>query len=295
MVATVLSSSAFSSEILHGINYTWFRLNDAQMTQCAHAPASIFWGGGILAQYGSPDVRRVVADQLRSMRQAGFLVIRTLIIGRRPFMDHSEGPITFQSGNLTEAERQNVISFVRAIEAAGYPKLEISFGFLERNAIYCHTHEWGDCFDTSRTEENWRFVSGVAQAALSARSSLSVRFDLLNEGCPSPYMPPRTIENATAYLQTMAARFASSFGSDWLVSCPDSPRAQRLEMLLHLLGERGLVPKFLEIHTYRTDPSVVISSLDAANEMATQIGAELILGEFRYHSAEQSRIIQGLD
>lgn len=120
---------------------------------------------------------------------------------------------------------------------------------------------------------------------------MSLRFDLNNEGCVVPNMPASTIVHTDTYLATIASRFREKYGdNEWLVSCPDSERSVRLRRLLEGMRESHLKPKFLEIHPYKEDPDHLREVIAAANDMAAQIDAKLILGELRYHSSAQEKV-----
>ena len=107
---------------------------------------------------------------------------------------------------------------------------------------------------------------------------MPLRFDLSNEACPASNMLPATIAtHAGRYLTTIAGRFEAQFGSNWLISCPESPRSERAALMVKLLLDAGLSPRFIEIHTYRTDPSWVFGALDGANSLAQRLDATLIL------------------
>lgn len=282
-----LATAARAAELGIGINYNWWRLNSAGLSECLTHPAAVFWGGGIVAQYQDGSVRRTAQRQLAEMRGAGFTSIRTAVFGRRPSNDRLEGPLAFDNGELAERDRASVQAFVGDIAAAGFATTEVAFGFIGENAPYCHRVQYGDCFDPSRVEENWKFIAAITEAVQAAAGGMSLRFDLSGESCPAANMPSSTLANASRYLRTLARRFQARFGDRWLVSCADSPRAERLGLLLDLLASAGLTPKFVEVHSYRAEPGYLASVLDAANLMARRIGAGLVLGEMRYHSSEQ--------
>jgi len=105
-------------------------------------------------------------------------------------------------------------------------------------------------------------------------------------------MPASTIAHTKTYLATIISRFRAKYGdNEWLVSCPDSKKGDRLKALLEGLRESNLRPKFVEIHTYKEDPDHVREVISSANELAAQIDAKVILGELRYHSEVQEKVI----
>jgi hypothetical protein len=294
VAAAVACSTVVAADNLKlGINYTWYRLDATQLKQCTPHSALVLRGGGIIEQYSNPEVRREVHDQLEAMQHAGFSTIRTLVsVAHRPFGDHKEGLIGTSEGEISQQDQDNIRSFVSDIVAAGFGGLEVSYGFLLESNPYCRRTNWGDCFDSTRTDENWRFIAQATRIVNGAAKAIPHRFDLQNEGCPSRYMAPQTVGNASQYLTTIAARFRQQFGENWLISCPDSPNSERLKLLLDVLKRSNLIPKYVEIHGYSNDVGHVRDALAAANSLATESDARLILGELRYHSEKQARVIR---
>ncbi|HTA39474.1 MAG TPA: hypothetical protein VK760_10370, partial [Candidatus Acidoferrales bacterium] len=190
-------------------------------------------------------------------------------------------------------------SFVRDVGAAGFTTLELVSSFDSENWIFCRNKAWGDCFEPARTEDNWRFISQTAQAAIAAAGPLALRFDLGNEQAPDPHMPARTLARAKTYLQTIAKRFQAAYGDGWLFSMARSDEStaaetgERLDLLVADLSEAGLSPKYLELHSYLDDGNDMVQSLDAAQAIARRIDARIVLGELRYHSAAQASAIAG--
>jgi hypothetical protein len=281
-----------AAEVELGMNYSWWRFALKSPAECKARPASVFHGNWIVDQYHSPEVRQTVRDQLRAMRAGGFTRLRTLIFHRRPINDQLSGALLSATGDLSPRDRKNIGEFVGDIARAGYRGLEIGFGFVEQNSLFCRKQDWGDCFEPARIEENWRFISQIADTANAAAGAMTLRFDLQNEGCPAPSMRAAAVRNAAHYLTTIAARFQARFGPIWLISCADSPRAQRATLMADQLGQAALSPRFIEIHTYRTDAARVFEALDGADALAQRLDASLILGEMRYHSAEQNAIVR---
>jgi hypothetical protein len=289
-IISAIGSAAGGSEISIGINYNWWRLGAIDRALCKEHSAAPFWGGGILPQYSSDATRTTVREQLSSMRHAGFTTLRTFLIHRRPPHDRLEGPLLSSDGSVSPKNRENIFRFISDVRAAGFGTLEVSFGFSGRSAIYCKRLYFGDCFDKDRTDENWRFIQQTTLSVLAGAGNLDLRFDLQNEGCPSNYMNPTTIKQAGEYLTNIAARFENEFDARWLVSCPDSLHGERLRLMLAWFSQARLRPRFVEVHTYKTDMVAVTDTLDAANAGARSIGAKLLIGEARYHSVEQATI-----
>jgi hypothetical protein len=289
-------STGDASEIGIGVNYNWWKLDLTSLEECKAQGKSRSVGTWILPAYRNPDVRQVVNDQLRTMRRAGFSTMRVLVYYKH--VSWSD-PTSFTSmdGNLSSVEESELHDFVGDIAAAGFSTLEISVDFGGENWLFCRKGDWGDCFDATRTDENWRFISQVAQTALAAAGAMAIRFDLGNEHAPAPTMPARTLKQAKTYLQTIAGRFAARFGDAWLVSAgapsdaPATQATQRLDIVIADLAEIGLVSRYLELHQYSDDVAGVDSSLDAVQSLAQKTHAQVVLGELPYHNAAQSAAI----
>jgi hypothetical protein len=289
---TRLSPAAAADNPTIGINYNWYQLRADQIPECKEHSAWVLWNGGIVQQYNDPKIRASVRGQLAQMKRSGFVSMRIILHASHLPADHKEGLIHTVSGDISVQDQENIKNFVSDVATAGFRSLEVAFGFQQEGKLFCKINEWGDCFDPGRTDANWRFIDSSAALVKSSAQAMSLRFDLDNEGCVAPSMPPRTIVNAKKYLATIASRFREKYGDDeWLISCPDSQRAARLAAMLDGLKEFNLKPKFLEIHTYREEPDHVREVITAANDMAAQIDAKLILGELRYHSGIQEKIV----
>lgn len=292
VAACLLQPAAAAEKPKLGINYNWYQLRADQIPECDEHPAWVLWGGGVVQQYNDPKIRDAVRGQLAQMHGAGFVSMRIILHASHLPADHKEGLIHTVSGDISSQDQDNIRNFVGDVAAAGFRSLEVAFGFQQEGKIFCKVNVWGDCFDPARTDANWRYIDGATALVKSSAHAMSLRFDLNNEGCVAPSMPASTIANAKKYLSTIASRFREKYGDDeWLISCPDSQRGVRLAAMLEGLRESDLKPKFVEIHTYKEDPDHVREVITTANDMAAQIDAKLILGELRYHSAIQEKVI----
>jgi hypothetical protein len=295
-LAIALGARCDASPIGIGVNYNWWKMGLTSLEECKAQGKPRSVGSWILTAYQNPAVRRVVNDQLRSMRRAGFTTLRVLVYYKHVSWSDPTA-FTSMDGNMSSVEESELHNFVGDIAAAGFTTLEVTFDFGGENWLFCRKSVWGDCFDATRTDENWRFISAVAQSALGAAGSMPVRFDLGNEHAPSPTMPERTLKQAKTYLQTIASRFMARFGDMWLVSAATpfdaaaTQTTERLDVVITDLAEVGLVPKYLELHQYSDDVADIDSSLDATQALAQKTGAQVIFGELRYHDAVQSSAI----
>ena len=281
-----------------GVNYNWYAFHLESMHDCSTNRESRSVGTWILPQYGDGRVRATVQRQLAAMHASGFTTLRVLV-----FHDHSTGTeddsFTSLDGSLMPADARKLHDFVGDVARAGFRSLELGPAFVNENSLYCNRHVWGDCFDPKRSDENWRFISGVATTAIGAAGSMPLRFDLGNEQAPDPRMPAATLQNAKKYFGTIATRFQTAFGSIWLISSARSDAsnagetADRLNLLVDDLSAAGLKPPFLEVHTYSADGNDLKQSLDDAQRIAQNVGANVILGELPYHSAVQAKTVAG--
>lgn len=279
-----------------GINYDWWKLVPVPHAQCKADGSPAADGRWILPAYGDPRVRETVRAQLRAMRAAGFTTLRSLV-----FFYHSDEPAedSFAStdGRIAPADRAKLAAYTKDVAAAGFTRFEVVPAFQAENELYCRNRTWGDCFDAKRTDENWRFISGVASTVREAAGGMHVRFDLANEGAPDPSMPAATRAAAARYLQTIAGRFEAAYGSEWLISVARSDAStdveaqNRLETLLADLAAVRLHPHYLELHLYSTDGNDLTMTLDRAQAVAEKSGASIVLGELRYQNAVQAGAI----
>lgn len=282
-----------------GINYDWWRITSG--TNRAHCRHDVeprddtYW---FLQSYDKPAIGAKVLAQLHAMRASGFTSLRVMV-----FHDHSSDAwesdsFTSLDGSIRAADRRKLARFIGDVGAAGFHTIEVVPSFQWRNDLYCQVRSIGDCFDPRRTGENWRFIAQVAQIARAAAGAMALRFDLGNEDAPDPAMPAGVRANAKRYIQTIAQRFQSEYGSNWTFSVARSDRGtwaetrNRLGLLLDDLAEIHLRPRFLEIHTYDTDAQNLQATLDVTQEIAHRIGARIVLGELAYHNAVQARAIE---
>lgn len=271
-----------------GINYQWWQLDKQRVAECPRRPTAVMVEAGAMVQYGKPEVRGAVQRQLGDMRKAGFTSLRSQIVFLPPPNRFNMYPITSQDGNIPDQDQANLRAFVEDIAAAGFETFEPVFGGA---GLYCKKVNWGDCFDPASIEKAWTFAEQATRIITAAAGPLKLRFDLTNEGCPAPSMLPSTKDNARLFLTTIATRFQKTFGDNWLISCAYDPGSARLKLLLKDLADAGLKPRFVEVHSYVIGDGF-LSMLSSANAMAAAIGADLILGEMRYHSVDQNGLLR---
>ncbi len=293
----VTAGAARAAQPAIGINYLWWSFTPVSLHDCKveKEPQSV--GAWVVPNYQDENVRAAARAQLRAMRAAGFSTLRTVLIYDRS-SDPDPTAFTSLDGSVSAGDRDKLQSFVRDVGAAGFTTLEIVSSFDSENWIYCRNHAWGDCFNPARTSDNWRFISQTAQAAIAAAGPLALRFDLGNEQAPDPICPLARW-HARRRISDDRRRFQAAYGDGWLFSMArsdDSTAAEtseRLDLLVADLGDAGLKPKYLELHSYSNDGNDMVQSLDAAQTIARRIDAMIVLGELRYHSSAQASAIDG--
>ncbi|HEY5426206.1 MAG TPA: hypothetical protein VIJ77_06625 [Candidatus Tumulicola sp.] len=281
-----------------GINYNWWKFGLTSLHECRVEKQPRSAGSWILPAYQRPAVRATVREQLRAMRGAGFTAMRIIV-----FYGHSSeadaSAFTSMTGNVSSGDTDKLRAFVGDIAAAGFRSLEVVPDFGAENWLYCRHRRWGDCFDTARTDENWRFIAQITQTAMAAAGAVPVRVDIANEAAPDPRMPARTLAHAKTYLQTIAGRFDARFGPRWVISAarsaasPATETQDRIDLLVADLAAAHITPTYLELHDYSLDGNDMKMSLDTMQAIAERIGAHVILGELAYHSAVQASAISG--
>jgi hypothetical protein len=293
------ASSAAATTIGIGINYDWWKFALTTLEECRTAAEPRSVGSWIVPAYQNPNVRTIVRAQLRSMRGSGFTTLRVLV-----FHDHipdasESDSFTSLDGHVAPEDAAKLRNFVTDIAAAGFTTLEIVPSFVSENDLYCREKAWGDCFDPRRTDENWRFIAETTRIVSAAAAPLALRFDIANEAAPDPHMPASALRQAKTYLTAIAGRFAREFGDSWLISAarsdasPATETGDRLGLLVADLGEAGLRPKYLELHSYSGDGNDLVESLNEMQSLAQRIDASVILGEMRYHSEVQASAVAG--
>jgi hypothetical protein len=287
------SGAVAGSSVEIGMNYDWWRFAAKTQDECRAHPGSAFHGNWLLPQYQNESVRDAVKTQLRQMHDAGFTLLKILVLHRRP---HLGGAVDFflsADGSLASSDKIKLQHFVGDIADAGFKHLEVAFSFVDQNALFCRRETWGDCFEPNRTDENWRFISEATEAVMQVKNGLSLVFDLANEGaCAAASMPPSALLGAKRYVQTIARKWQSQFGDNWVMSCPNSLGAVRNNLLVEQLGEAGLRPKYVEVHNYESDAGKVDLTLDGLQKLAERLNGQAILGEMQYDSGDKSAIIR---
>lgn len=251
VVATfALAASTAAPATYVGTNYSHWSISECSMD-----------GTGILASYNATAVRQ----QLAAMKANGVQSLRLIVWHMTEIAEHRWGVIP---SDLRAPYRSNLVSYLRAVRSSGIGRLELSFGPMWTNSpIY----EW---YDTTKLEENWRFIRTVRSLAREYGPS-SLRFDLLNEGIPSDYWPHA--QQLERYVTEIWRRYRSSYGTrDATVSAFADPNRVRN-------AKRILVPApgFWEIHLPYDPAAADAAVLDAS----AVLGNPLVVGEAAYDDA----------
>ena len=293
IILGILISSASSSPVEIGMNYNWFGLNAAGLTDCVDHSASVFTGEGIVPLYNQSGKRELVSQQLRMMRSSGFDSLRILIGARENYRDNGSGPIPVKAGQFDSLYDQNIINFIGDIAKSGYAKIEVAFAFYDNLNPYCRIKEFGDCFVVGSQSSNWATMRRVIDDVNRSKGTLRVRFDLLNEGCPSQYLSSLTRKHVEDYLKNIILNYRLNYKTnDWVVSCADSAMGERVMYMGAIIHDLDLPIKIMELHTYVADEGQIEESLHAADLLLKGPGSELVIGESLYNNEAQVKIIE---
>ncbi len=271
-----------------GTTYTHYAIGDTSMCSLPGGNPNILAAGPIIARYGESGVRDTVRKQLHDMRDAGNEAIRTIIWYTSDEIRKNWGPV---HAPLTSEEQANLRAFAEDVAAAGYSEWLITFGPQGSNNMHCKKVTWGDCYDPALEKVNWQFISAGRDLLMSAvKGRLEMRFDLSNEACTDPHLPPTAIEYMTQGVKYFIQQYVAKYGAgDMEVSC-GKPIQPRLKALLRIYDDLGIKPTHLDIHTYQTGQEFA-DELDFAAKAAEQYGATLTIGEMFYQNREQDEII----
>jgi hypothetical protein len=225
-----------SRNLLIGTNYTHFAFPDCSWDRT-----------GILGYYDEGDARNEVHRQLGVMRRDGIQSLRTIVWHLTDASHELWGPVPSAGGRLAQPYRGILIDYLSEVRRYGFARLTLSFAPMWTNDPSMPN------YDPAKFSENWHFIEDVRSLA-KRYGPADVRFDLLNEGAPSDYLPPRIVHQITSYLRRMYSRYVRAFGkSDVTVSAIPAngvrDRGNRLQNLIAIFASTGLgQPRWFELH-----------------------------------------------
>jgi hypothetical protein len=265
---------------LIGVNYTHVGFPDCDLSNT-----------GILAFGQDNGMRARVVDQLSTMRGRGVAAVRLIVWHMSDPNTNDWGVISSADGRLTETNRTNLINYVRMVRDIGFSRLTVAFGPQWTNSPL------RDNYDPSKWQENWLFIRQV-RAIVERFGPSQIRFDLLNEGAPSRYLPPAVYSRVSAYIARLYPAYVSRYGhSDVTISTiapatfPD--QGDRLGNLIAILRATGKpLPERFEIHLNYAAPGVA-HGLAETDSTLRQAGLTqpLVIGEAPYNARQAAQAV----
>ena len=126
----------------------------------------------IILNYHHPEVRGRVQASLRQMAADGATVLRVIIwFGRRSTRADHVGIIDINDEQLQRQVTNNSIELARDIQSSGYRRLYMAFGPQGQLAPNCRRIEWGDCYDSTSSEQTWEFMRTIISQIKGATAS----------------------------------------------------------------------------------------------------------------------------
>jgi hypothetical protein len=255
---------------------------------------------GILARTPTRQDAMTLHSQLMRMRQVGVAAIELVIWHMtNPLSPVGEGwgVVPSRGGELRDPYRRNFVRYLSEIKRFGFKRLTIALSPQWTNDPSSSN------YDPHKIDENWEFISNVRSLA-KRYGPPDTRFDLLNEGAPSNYLPRRIHEHVASYIASMYARYARRFGrSDVVISsiAPLSPNdhGDRLENLIDIFNSTRVgQPHSYDVHIAYAGRTLrsgnLAYALTASDRVlaANGLSQPLILGQVPYADARTARAIR---
>jgi hypothetical protein len=273
-----------SPAILIGANYTHFADGG-----CRNGGNSLLHTG-IIQNYGRPGVAALVRRQLTTMRARGLRSLRLIVWHQTDASGLNWGVISSYGGRPAPADAKSLIGYFKAVRAAGFAQLTVSFGPTVVN------DPRSPSYDPGRLEENWQFIRYVR--ALARRyGPRSTHIDLLNEGTPAPSDKAAVLRVRT-YLAELYGRYVQAYGSaDVSVSTistqsPADAQARLQNLIDALVASGEPLPRWFDVHV-AYDSTAAAQELSAVEQTLERDGLDqpLVLGEVAYDDAPTASAI----
>lgn len=250
-------------------------------------------GGGIVATRTGHATRAQVVQQLRSMRERGVDSLRIILWHMHDPSGHTWGVVASAGGRLHEPDRSNLVHYLRAVREAGFDRLTITFSPQWTNSPFEPN------YDRRLLEENWSWVRDVRAVAVE-HGPAQVRFDLLNEGGASDYLPPRRFADLRSYVATLYGRYADEFGTrdvtvSTIASLGPHDRGNRLRNLVSTLRSTGRpLPRWFDVHLNVDGPTARHGLDDSVRVLDRQgLPQPLVIGEAPHGDPAVARALAG--
>lgn len=276
-------SVGIAQATVYGINYDVVGTDTSQTPNCKTGGNVTVRGKFVTSRYGDAKMQEAVRAELKPLRESGFQSVRSifeLFPGSNPSGD------LIDTGKVDESLLGSVRDYVRDMRDAGFKELILAFGMQGPASPICRKAQWGDCFDASTIESSVEAESKIVQAAHSVKG-VSLRVDLLNEGCVSAAGPKSANENFTRFIHAAAKMHATHFADvPATVSCQIERTGDGLASTERLFGESGSHVGFFDIHAYPVAAHIEATVLVAAAKSLGGSKTPVIIGETTYGDPE---------
>jgi hypothetical protein len=247
----------------------------ADLFEYAGGSAPTCYGPLILADYGRPGVRGLVADQLAAMRAAGLASLRFNFSYQHDTSAEPWFPSS-RTGRLEEPFRTNLVRFLADIQRAGFQRLTMLFN--PRNESQPAQVWPSNSYDPATFDESWQLIQDV-RGLVEVSGIPERRYDLVGEGAPSDYLT----QQVASYDSRLYSRYVDAFGAnDVTISAPFWTGMQGLIDALRASGKP--LPRWFDIHP-RFGAANALADLHATDATLSANGLlqPLVIGEEKYN------------
>lgn len=287
ILAGVLSVGIARATVF-GINYDVAATDTSQIANCKTDPNATVHQKFALPRYGSPAVRQSVHGDLNRGHESGFEVVRTIVQlfpGQHPSGD------LIDTGKIDQAVLASISGYIRDARDAGFKQLILAFATQGPASAICRKRQWGDCFDQTTIPATVEAEAKIIETAHSIMG-ISLRVDLLNEGCMSDAAPKTANGNFARLVRALTRMHASRFPEiPATVSCQIERAGDGLSSVKRLFAKSGDHVGFFDIHAYPLSAHTEAMVLAQAAESLKGTDTPIILGETTYADPEYRKWI----
>lgn len=272
---------------VYGINYDVVATDTSQTPVCKTNSNATVHGKFITSRYGDANMQEAVRKELKPIHESGFQTVRSifeLFPGSNPSGD------LIDTGKIDEPLLNSVKEYIRDMREAGFKEMILAFGMQGTANPICRKTQWGDCFDPSTIASSIEAESKIIQAAHSVKG-ISLRIDLLNEGCVSVAGPKTANENFTRIIHAAAKMHTRFPDIPATVSCQIERTGDGLVSTARLFAESGDHVGFFDIHAYPVAAHSEATVLVAAAKSLRGSKTPVIIGETTYGDPEYRHLI----
>jgi hypothetical protein len=264
---------------VYGINYDVVKTDTSLIANCKTDGNATVHHKFIIPRYGSPDIKQAVREELALMRKSGFESIRTIV---ELFPGVASSGDLINSGKIDDSVLPGISDYVRDVHDAGFKEIILAFGTQGPADPVCRKSEWGDCFDPATVAASVDAEAKIIRAAQTV-NGISLRVDLLNEGCISDSGPHAANRNFSLFIHAAIKMHAANFPNvPATISCQLERTADGLVSTQHLFTDSGDHVGFFDIHAYpqssRKEPEILLHAAQSLKKSDIPI----IFGETTY-------------